>query len=397
MKTSFIKLATAVSLGCVIATPAVASNTQFQVIPAIGYTWYDNDTNIGGFDVDDSEFYGIGFGYGFTDRFSLELWYTDGDADLSGAGFDVDTTSVRLDAKYDFAHFGGGNWNTYIVGGVGRSEFDGNGFDETATQLNLGLGLKNQITDNISIRGDVRAFDNIDQGGDLEDFGTDYAVQLALVFGFGKVYSHGAAPAPAPKPAPKPAPAAPKIIDTDGDGVPDSSDACPNTPRGVEVNSRGCPLDSDRDGVYDYLDKCPGTAPKLKVDNVGCPIKLTSTVDIRLNVNFDTNKAVVKQQYFGEIKRVADFMNQYENTRVEVQGHTDSRGSNAYNKSLSQRRADAVAQVLIREHGVAANRVTARGYGEENPIASNDTEQGRAANRRVVGSVSAQVERLEQR
>ena len=256
--------------------------------------------------------------------------------------------------------------------------------------------MKNQITDNISIRGDVRAFDNIDQGGDLDDFGTDYAVQLALVFGFGKVYSHGA-PAPAPKPAPKPAPAAPKIIDTDGDGVPDSSDACPNTPRGVEVNSRGCPLDSDRDGVYDYLDKCPGTAPKLKVDNVGCPIKLTSTVDIRLNVNFDTNKAIVKQQYFGEIKRVADFMNQYENTRVEVQGHTDSRGSNAYNKSLSQRRADAVAQVLIREHGVAPNRVTARGYGEENPIASNDTEQGRAANRRVVGSVSAQVERLEQR
>ena len=90
-------------------------------------------------------------------------------------------------------------------------------------------------------------------------------------------------------------------------------------------------------------------------------------------------------------------MKQYENTRVEVQGHTDSRGSAAYNESLSQRRAAAVAAVLVREHGVNPANVTARGYGEANPIASNDTEEGRAANRRVVGQVSAKVERLEQR
>jgi len=261
---------------------------------------------------------------------------------------------------YDLPHLG--YWNPYIVGGVGRSEYDfGAGSDFDTTQLNLGVGLKREITKNIAIRGDIRAIDNIDQGDDIDDFGTDYAVQLALTFGFGKAYRHEAPAAPVKK-----------ELDSDGDGVLDSADACPNTPKGVKVNSRGCPLDTDR---------------------VGCPIKLTSTVDIQLNVNFDTNKSVVKSQYFGEIKRVADFMNQYEGTSVEVQGHTDSRGSNAYNKALSQRRADAVAAVLVREHGVAANRVTARGYGEESPIASNDDEQGRAANRRVVGSVSAQVER----
>ena len=383
MKKSFLKLATAVSLGCAIATPAVAvDNHQFQITPLVGYNFFDNDLNF-----DDSEFYGIALGYGLSDNFSLELTYLESDTDTRG-GDDVDIETYRLDALYDLPHLG--YWNPYIVGGVGRSEYDlGNGFDADTTQLNLGVGLKREITKNIAIRGDIRAIDNIDQGDDIDDFGTDYAVQLALTFGFGKAYRHEAAAAPA-------APVK-KELDSDGDGVLDSADACPNTPKGVKVNSRGCPLDTDRDGVYDYLDKCPGTKPGLKVDTVGCPIKLTSTVDIQLNVNFDTNKSVVKPQYFGEIKRVADFMNQYEGTSVEVQGHTDSRGSNAYNKALSQRRADAVAAVLVREHGVAANRVTARGYGEESPIASNDDEQGRAANRRVVGSVSAQVERLEKR
>ena len=385
MKNSFIKLATAVSLGCAIATPAVAvDNHQFQITPLVGYNFFDNDLGL-----DDSEFYGIALGYGLSDNFSLELTYLESDTDTRG-GADVDIETYRLDALYDLPHLG--YWNPYIVGGVGRSEYDfGAGSDFDTTQLNLGIGLKREITKNIAIRADVRAIDNIDQGDDIDDFGTDYAFQLALTFGFGKAYRHDAPAAPTP-----PAPVK-KELDSDGDGVLDSADACPNTPKGVKVNSRGCPLDTDRDGVYDYLDKCPGTKPGLKVDTVGCPIKLTSAVDIHLNVNFDTNKAVVKPEYFNEIKRVADFMTQYADTRVEVQGHTDSRGSNAYNKALSQRRADAVAAVLIREHGVAANRVTARGYGEESPIASNDTAEGRAANRRVVGAVNAKIERLEKR
>ena len=391
MKTSFLKLAAAVSLGCVIATPAVAENRQFQITPLVGYNFFDNDRGI-----DDSEFYGIALGYGLSHNWSLELSYLEGDADGQNGSLEQDITIYRLDALSDLPHFGNSAWNAYLVGGVGIADFDQEGVGERLdeTQINLGIGLKTQLGSGFSLRGDVRAIDNIDQGDDQDDFGTDFAFQLALTYGFGKVYQHAAAPAPAPKP--KPAPVK-KEIDSDGDGVLDSADACPNTPKGVKVNSRGCPLDTDRDGVYDYLDKCPGTKPGLKVDTVGCPIKLTSAVDIQLNVNFDTNKSIVKPQYFNEIKRVADFMNQYEGTRVEVQGHTDSRGSSAYNKALSQRRADAVAAVLTREHGVASSRVTARGYGEENPIASNDNEAGRAANRRVVGSVSAQVERLERR
>lgn len=384
MKTSLLKFAAAVGLGCVIATPAFADNHQYKIIPAIGYNFYDNDRNL-----DDSEFFGLGFGTGLSANWSIEGWITRGDTDDS-LGNDIDVDTFRIDALYDLPHLGA--WTPYIVGGVGRATFEGPVTTDQETQLNLGLGLKRSFGDSWGIRGDLRAFDNIDQGDDSDDFGTDFAFQLALTYGFGKVYSHAAAAAPA-----APAPVVKKAIDTDGDGVLDNADACPNTPAGVKVNSRGCPLDTDRDGVYDYLDNCPGTARNLKVDNVGCPIKLTQAVDIQLNVNFDTNKSIVKPQYFNEIKRVADFMNQYEGTRVEVQGHTDSRGSAAYNKGLSQRRADAVAAVLVREHGVAPSRVSARGYGEENPIASNDNAEGRAANRRVVGQVSAKVERLEQR
>ena len=157
MKTSFIKIATAVGLACAISAPAVASNNQFQVIPAIGYTWYDNDTNLGGADLDDSEFFGLGFGYGFTDNFTLEAWYTNGDTDLEAFSSDIDVESIRLDARYDLPHFGNSNWNPYIVGGVGRANYDGAGFDEDATQINLGLGIKSQISERFSIRGDVRA------------------------------------------------------------------------------------------------------------------------------------------------------------------------------------------------------------------------------------------------
>ena len=121
--------------------------------------------------------------------------------------------------------------------------------------------------------------------------------------------------------------------------------------------------------------------------------RVTDTEEITLAVKFDTNKAIVKPEYFAEIRRVATFMNQYENTQVVVVGHTDSRGSASYNQELSQRRAAAVAAVLVREHGISASRVASRGAGESSPIASNDTKEGRAQNRRVVGEVSAQIQK----
>jgi OOP family OmpA-OmpF porin len=175
--------------------------------------------------------------------------------------------------------------------------------------------------------------------------------------------------------------------------VPDNLDKCPNTPKGVKVDARGCPLDSDGDGVPDHLDKCPNTPRGTKVDATGCPIQLSERVSIRLEVQFDTAKADIKPQFTPEIKRLADFMRQYPTTKVLIEGHTDNVGSPAFNQKLSERRAQAVAQSLVRDHGIAADRVQSAGYGESRPIADNKTADGRATNRRVVANIEETVTR----
>jgi OOP family OmpA-OmpF porin len=141
------------------------------------------------------------------------------------------------------------------------------------------------------------------------------------------------------------------VKDSDGDGVPDDLDKCPNTPKGVKVDADGCPLDTDGDGVPDYLDQCPDTPKGATVNSVGCWEVVT----------------ILKKNR--EMKGV-------------IEGHTDSMGSEEYNQGLSERRAQAVEK-YIEEHGIDADRYTIKGYGESNPIASNDTEEGRQENRRV--------------
>ena len=118
---------------------------------------------------------------------------------------------------------------------------------------------------------------------------------------------------------------------------------------------------------------------------------VAQVVRVELDVKFDFDKSVVKPNSYGDVKNLADFMAQYPATNVEVAGHTDSVGPDAYNQKLSQRRADAVKQVLVKD-GVAPSRVTAVGYGESRPVADNATEAGRAVNRRVEASVEAQAQ-----
>jgi OmpA-OmpF porin, OOP family len=104
---------------------------------------------------------------------------------------------------------------------------------------------------------------------------------------------------------------------------------------------------------------------------------------ISLNVEFDTNKAVVKDKYRNEIKKVSDFMKQYPNTTAVIEGHTDNVFNAEYNKKLSQERANSVKQYIINNFGIKASRLSAVGYGLTKPIASNNNEEGRQKNRRV--------------
>jgi len=172
--------------------------------------------------------------------------------------------------------------------------------------------------------------------------------------------------------------------DSDNDGVPDYKDKCPNTPAGAAVDVNGCPKDSDGDGVPDYLDKCPNTPPGAKVDAVGCPALFAEPGKalVLQGVNFETGKATLLSESQVVLDKVAQSLIDNPGVNVEVGGYTDSRGSRAANLRLSQARAFTVRGYLISK-GVAASRVTARGYGPENPVASNKTAAGRAANRRV--------------
>jgi OOP family OmpA-OmpF porin len=135
-----------------------------------------------------------------------------------------------------------------------------------------------------------------------------------------------------------------------------------------------------------------GGLPELTIDNripdCGCPpccgpISSPTTVTIALNVEFDTNSAVVKEKYNNDIQRVADFMKTYPKTTAVIEGHTDNVASAEYNKTLSQARANSVRQYLIDKFGIKASRLSAIGYGLTKPIASNDTEEGKQKNRRV--------------
>ena len=129
----------------------------------------------------------------------------------------------------------------------------------------------------------------------------------------------------------------------------------------------------------------PTVTPPLTVEKE-TPV-LTEKVTIDLEVLFETDKAVVRPEYYAKVAELAEFMTQYPNTVVTIEGHTDSRGKDSYNQTLSQRRVNAVKEVLISQFGVAEDRLTAIGYGESQPRASNDTVEGRQLNRRVVAVV----------
>ncbi len=208
------------------------------------------------------------------------------------------------------------------------------------------------------------------------------------------------------------------LLDTDGDGVPDYLDICPNTPEAAygTVDEHGCPIDSDQDGVPDYLDKCPDTPLEAKgmvdangceidtdkdgipdwcdncptvaglKENKGCPAikrEVRNTLQKAMSgIEFETGKAKIKKSSYKMLDQIAKIFIENPTYKVEIQGHTDNVGKPAANLRLSDERANAVRDYLI-DKGVPAKQLTAKGYGDTMPIASNKTKAGRAKNRRV--------------
>jgi len=182
-------------------------------------------------------------------------------------------------------------------------------------------------------------------------------------------------------------------IDSDGDGVCDGLDTCPNTPRGCTVDAKGCLGDSDGDGVCDGLDKCPNTPSGTKVDSDGCPpsevrmreTELLDTGMIRLHdVNFETAKADIRPESRKALDVVGEVLSKWPQLKIEVGGHCDSRGSDAYNLTLSRQRVASVRTYLLQHFPkLEAAQLTAKGYGESLPLVPNTSPENMAQNRRV--------------
>lgn len=175
--------------------------------------------------------------------------------------------------------------------------------------------------------------------------------------------------------------------DADGDGVTDKDDKCPNTPKGWKVDASGCPIDTDKDGLFDEEDDCPTVAgPK---ENKGCPVKELTAEEIEAlkmkvePVYFDFNKANYIPAEKAKIDKLVSLLKENANYNVNISGHADSKGTDDYNINLSKNRIASVVKTMTAA-GIKKNRILSKkSLGESSPAATNDTEEGRAQNRRV--------------
>lgn len=348
------------------ATMMFAANSEYkyELTPMIGGTYTEgnldlerNYANAGlalGFNLDDSMF----------DQVELGFLRSFEDVDYKNSTQNTGITRVftNLIKEYKMTD----STSLYGLVGAGVEWFDNEAFDnENGMFGNYGVGIKYKISEAVALKADVRHLIETDHG----DNNLLYTVGLAIPFG------KKAAPAPMPvKEDPKP-------MDSDNDGVIDADDNCPNSPAGAIVNNEGCEIDSDGDGVVDRLDKCPSTPKGDIVDETGCSLK------VNLNINFDTNSAVINNSYSSKIKKFADFMKAFPSVKAKIEAHTDADGSDEYNQKLSERRAASTVKAL-EALNVDSTRLNSVGYGELNPKASNETAEGKAMNRRVEGSIS---------
>lgn len=171
------------------------------------------------------------------------------------------------------------------------------------------------------------------------------------------------------------------LPDTDGDGVANAGDRCPNTPKGVRVDTYGCTIsdDVDGDGVANAKDRCPDTPPRMRVDGEGCVIQQSVSFS---NITFELNSSQLTPRARDVLDRIAAGLKNQPALSVTIVGHTDATGGPDHNLVLSRARAEAVATYLA-NRGVGRGRLTVEGLGESQPVAGNDSESGRAQNRRV--------------
>ncbi|HEX4872700.1 MAG TPA: OmpA family protein [Nevskiaceae bacterium] len=369
---------------------------RFYVAPMASYLLSDTDRNL-----DDGLGGSLAIGKRFTRALALEL---------TGSYLEADPESGSLSSE--FTSYGLGALvfpsrtlpNLYGLLNVSRGQTDqhprvgGGSINYGSTLFDSGLGYLIPLRflgPGAALRAEARYhFDSHDEERAGQGAKDDFYDGL---FNLGVLIPLGSLPVEEAPPAEEVAVVA--VADEDNDGVTDDVDQCPGTPAGAVVNELGCEVDSDGDGVVDRLDRCPDTPVGAQVNEEGCPIETpcrtpapgeaislegcgTGDTVVLRGVNFNFNEATLTANAKVILDQVGDALLAASEIEVEIGGHTDARGSDEYNQALSQRRADSVKQYLV-GRGVEASRMTTAGYGESQPVADNETDEGRELNRRV--------------
>lgn len=349
----------ALSLGAA-SVQAQDYDTRWYVAPYVGASLNDNERYV---DNDESVLFGVGLGRYIAPKSSLEFAIDHTTRDF-GSQFLYTGNSSSLDVTATLRHFfTDRSWRPYVLAGLGMgyhradnqfSAGSNTGWDPVAQ---FGFGVQHAINDDVAFRAEAgyRAdYDNRTVPGESE-FG-DVFVTAAVLFnvGNGSAKAEPTAMDPADEPAMPSEPPAdvPPAADTDG----------------------------DNDGVLDADDKCPDSKPGEVVGPDGCPQAVV--IDLR-GVNFAFDKSELTPESIAILDQAVDVLNRYPAMKVEVAGHTDAVGTDAYNQGLSERRAKVVYAYLT-DKGIAASRLSGpNGYGEGRPIDNNDNADGRARNRRT--------------
>jgi OmpA-OmpF porin, OOP family len=350
---------------------------NWYIAPRIGANISDSSR-----ETDTSVWGGIGVGVWVNPNLAVDFEYTINNASFDGGswrdGHEWESVGLGVSARWFFGDEGS-QWRPYIMGGVGalrhaaysgyllsEQGYEEHGWDPMVT---IGGGVQYNMSERVALRGEIAARydrDNNTRGNLSDSLGytiahesgyTDAIVSVGLVYNFGSAPAAVAPAAAEPPPAPDCS-----TLDDDKDGVNNCDDRCADTPAGTIVGPDGCPqkVVIDLRGVNFKFDR-----PKSGESNIE-PTLQEPTAD---------SVAILDQ--------AIDALNRYPEIKVELNGHTDSIGTDAYNQGLSERRAQIVSDYLT-SHGIDASRITAVvGFGEAQPIDTNDTKEGRARNRRT--------------
>lgn len=424
-KSILVSLLTGVAMGAAVSAGA-QERGQWYFAPSLSYIVADDDRQ-----ADDDAGLQLGVGKVINERWNMELSAVVDNLELENGSAEFKQRGLLFDGLYFMDR--DQRLDPYLVAGIGALKTELGNNDDTNLMANVGAGVMHSLNDRIGLRADVRyRLDEDDSSVTGEDRFGDWVVNIGLAIPFGGAKAAAAAPAAV-------AAAEPMVQDSDGDGVNDDMDNCPNTAAGAKVGGDGCEMDSDKDGVVDRLDRCQGTVAGARVDSAGCELdgdkdgvvdrldrcpdtaagrkvdargcELDSDgdgvldsadncpdsaagakVDIRgceiqevivlKGVNFASGSAQLTADSSRALDDVAATLKKHPDMQVEVAGYTDNTGARQLNVSLSQRRAQAVVDYLVGK-GVAGDRLSAKGYGPANAIADNSTAEGRAQNRRV--------------